>query len=140
MCCSTVSPLAHYRNQPPPPPPPQKKKKTPPILCLAIIIYNGTSLVRIVWDQRVFRLVARIIVKSYEGLCISENQNIPTKTDNDDRMYVCNITPWLTPQVFCVPEHAEQASSRGVLGGGGGGGGATGLLKEGEQQASWFSN
>ena len=41
-------------------------------------------------------------------------------------------------------EHAEQASSRGVLeggGGGGGGGGATGLLNRGggEQQASWFS-
>ena len=35
-------------------------------------------------------------------------------------------------------EHAEQASSRGVLGGGGGGRGATGLLNEGggEQQAS----
>ena len=40
--------------------------------------------------------------------------------------------------VLCS-EHAEQASSRGVLegGGGGGGGGATSLLnKEGEQQAS----
>ena len=37
-------------------------------------------------------------------------------------------------------EHAEQASSRGVLEGGGGGG-ATGLLsKGGEQQASWFNS
>ena len=46
--------------------------------------------------------------------------------------------------VLCS-EHAEQASSRGVLegeGGGGGGGGATGLLDKGggEQQAFWFSN
>ena len=42
--------------------------------------------------------------------------------------------------VYCC-EHAEQASSRGVLEGGGGGGG-TGLLNKGggEQQASWFSN
>ena len=32
--------------------------------------------------------------------------------------------------VLCS-EHAEQASSRGVLGGGGGGGGATGLLNKG---------
>ena len=31
--------------------------------------------------------------------------------------------------MFC--EHAEQASSRGVLEGGGGGGGATGLLNKG---------
>ena len=33
-------------------------------------------------------------------------------------------------KVFCVCEHAEQASSSGVLEGGGGGG-ATGLLNEG---------
>ena len=54
-------------------------------------------------------------------------------------MYVCNITPWLTQtlfmliKVFCVCEHAEQASSRGVFEGGGGRGEgeATGLLNEG---------
>ena len=41
-------------------------------------------------------------------------------------------------KVFCVCEHAEQASSSGVFEGGGGRGGATGLLNEGggEQQAS----
>ena len=68
------------------------------------------------------------------------------------------MTPWLTPfqlisgffhvnQGVLCSEHAEQASSRGVLeeeegGGGGGGGGATGLLNKGggEQQASRFSN
>ena len=40
-------------------------------------------------------------------------------------------------------EHAEQTSSRGVLGGGGGGGGGVNRLakhRRGEQQASWFTN
>ena len=40
-------------------------------------------------------------------------------------------------KVFCVCEHAEQASSR-VCWRGGGGGGATGLLNEGGE--AWFSN
>ena len=55
---------------------------------------------------------------------------------NDEGVYVCNITPWLTPSSFKLisdyfhvnqgvlcSEHAEQAASRGVFGGGGGGGG-----------------
>ena len=41
--------------------------------------------------------------------------------------------------VLCS-EHAEQASSRGVLEGGGGGGATCLLNKGGEQQVSWFSS
>ena len=47
-------------------------------------------------------------------------------------------------QGILCSEHAEQASSRGVLERGGGGGGGGGqqacYIKEGEQQASWFSS
>ena len=45
-------------------------------------------------------------------------------------------------QGILCSEHAEQASSRGVLerGGGGGGGQQACYIKEGEQQASWFSS
>ena len=45
-------------------------------------------------------------------------------------------------QGILCSEHAEQASSRGVLEGGGGGGGGQQAcyIKEGEQQASWFSS
>ena len=44
-------------------------------------------------------------------------------------------------QGILCSEHAEQASSRGVLeGGGGGGGGGGNRLAKGEQQASWFSS
>ena len=50
-----------------------------------------------------------------------------TRSRRRPMMYVCNITPWFTPHsksyvnqgVLCC-EHAEQASSSGVLGGGGG--------------------
>ena len=44
-------------------------------------------------------------------------------------------------QGILCSEHAEQASSRGVLERGGGGGGQQACyIKEGEQQASWFSS
>ena len=43
-------------------------------------------------------------------------------------------------QGILCSEHAEQASSRGVLEGGGGGGQQACYIKEGEQQASWFSS
>ena len=42
-------------------------------------------------------------------------------------------------QGILCSEHAEQASSRGVLERGGGGQQAC-YIKEGEQQASWFSS
>ena len=44
-------------------------------------------------------------------------------------------------QGILCSEHAEQASSRGVLERGGGGGGQQACyIKEGEQQASWLSS
>ena len=43
-------------------------------------------------------------------------------------------------QGILCSEHAEQASSRGVLERGGGGGQQACYIKEGEQQASWFSS
>ena len=81
LYCVTISPL-----QKPPPPP----KKNPSNISYNYIQWNLASSNSLGSEGvQISGLVARIIVKSYEGLCISEHQNIPTKTDNDDRMYVC---------------------------------------------------